>query len=64
MTNEQFQQIFFEMEQALRAIANSPAYQKLQTSDHFHTSNDLVLKDAIQSLYEVRGGLQRVKEQS
>lgn len=62
MTNEQFQEVLFAFEQALRAIADSPDYQKLQKSDYFHTSNDLVLQDAIQSLYEVRGGLQRVEE--
>ncbi len=49
------------VEQTLRLIQATPEYRRLQTSKHFTTSNDLVLNDAIQSIYEVLDGIEKVQ---
>ena len=49
------------VEQTLRLIQATPEYRRLQTSEHFTTSNDLVLNDAIQSISEVLDGIEKVQ---
>lgn len=49
------------VEQTLRLIQATPEYRRLQTSEHFTTSNDLVLNDAIQSISEVLSGIEKVQ---
>lgn len=49
------------VEQTLRLIQATPEYSRLQTSEHFTTSNDLVLNDAIQSISEVLDGIEKVQ---
>jgi hypothetical protein len=49
------------VEQTLRLIQATPEYSRLQTSEHFTTSNDLVLNDAIQSISEVLNGIEKVQ---
>ncbi|WP_256874831.1 hypothetical protein [Nostoc sp. C057] len=48
-------------EQTLRLIQATLEYRRLQTSEHFTTSNDLVLNDAIQSISEVLDGIEKVQ---
>lgn len=57
MKIEQIKTILRGTEETLRIISNSPEYQRIQQSEHFTTSNDLTLGDAIQALREVLDGI-------
>ena len=61
VSTEEIVIILAGVEQTLRLIQATPEDRRLQTSEHFTTSNDLVLNDAIQSLSEVLDGIEKVQ---
>ncbi len=61
VSTEEIVIILAGVEQTLRLIQATPEYRRLQTSEHFTTSNDLVLNDAIQSISEVLDGIEKVQ---
>jgi hypothetical protein len=61
VSTEEIVIILAGVEQTLRLIQATPEYMRLQTSEHFTTSNDLVLNDAIQSISEVLDGIEKVQ---
>jgi len=61
LSTEEIVMILAGVEQTLRLIQATPEYRGLQTSEHFTTSNDLVLNDAIQSISEVLDGIEKVQ---
>ncbi|MEA5622427.1 hypothetical protein [Nostoc sp. UHCC 0251] len=61
VSTEEIVIILAGVEQTLRLIQATSEYIRLQTSEHFTTSNDLVLNDAIQSISEVLDGIEKVQ---
>lgn len=53
MTIEQIKSILAGAEETLRLLQSQPEYQAIENSDDFTTENDVVLKDAIQTLSEI-----------
>lgn len=53
ITVEQIKAIIRDSEENLKLLAATPEYQKLEQSESFSTSNDLVLGDAIETLFEI-----------
>ncbi|MBE9036962.1 hypothetical protein [aff. Roholtiella sp. LEGE 12411] len=61
VSTEEIVIILAGVEQTLRLIQATPEYRRLQASKYFTTSNDLVLNDAIQSIFEVLDGIEQVQ---
>jgi hypothetical protein len=57
LTPQQIKNILIGIRETLQLVQNNPGYQKIANSDTFHTSNDLVLGDAIQSIDDVYQGI-------
>lgn len=57
LTDDQIITILAGYEQGLRLLQSTESYRKLESSDRFHTSNDLVLGDAIQALFEIQSAI-------
>lgn len=53
ITVEQIKAIIRGSEENLKLLAALPEYQRLEQSEYFTTSNDLVLGDAIEALFEI-----------
>ncbi|MEH2212977.1 hypothetical protein [Nostoc sp.] len=53
ITVEQIKAIIRGSEENLKLLSALPEYQKLEQSEYFTTSNDLVLGDAIETLFEI-----------
>jgi hypothetical protein len=54
---EQIKAMIRGTEESLKLLAALPEYQRLEQSEYFSTSNDLVLGDAIEALFEIYEGI-------
>lgn len=57
MNRQQILEILKDCAEKLDIVRLSETYQNLESSNHFHTPNDLDLMDAIQAICEVEGAI-------
>lgn len=62
LTTSEIRTILQGCQYTLRLVGSSRDYRKIQSSEHFHTSNDVVLNDAFNILGEVVDAIDRVEQ--
>nr|WP_322714592.1 hypothetical protein [Nostoc sp. ChiSLP03a]MDZ8215845.1 hypothetical protein [Nostoc sp. ChiSLP03a] len=62
LTTSQIRTILQGCQYTLRLVGSSKDYRKIQSSEHFSTSNNVVLNDAFNILGEVVDAIDRVEQ--
>ncbi|YAF99453.1 MAG: hypothetical protein AB3A66_30360 (plasmid) [Nodularia sp. CChRGM 3473] len=61
LTTSEIREILQGCRQTLRLVQSTEEYRKIEASEYFSTSNDLVLNDAVNALFEVIGAIEEYK---
>ncbi|WP_392530103.1 hypothetical protein [Nostoc sp. C117] len=62
LTTQEIRTILQGCQYTLRLVGSSRDYRKIQSSEHFSTSNDVVLNDAFNILGEVVDAIEQVEQ--
>ncbi|YAF99196.1 MAG: hypothetical protein AB3A66_27380 (plasmid) [Nodularia sp. CChRGM 3473] len=58
LTTSEIRAILQGCQQTLRLVQSTEEYRKIESSGYFSTSNDVVLNDAVNALFEVVGAIE------
>ncbi|MBN3890439.1 MAG: hypothetical protein HWQ43_15175 [Nostoc sp. JL31] len=62
LTTQEIRAILQGCQYTLRLVGSSQDYRKIQSSEHFSTSNDVVLNDAFSILGEIVDAIDEVEQ--
>ncbi len=62
LTTAEIRTILQGCQYTLRLVGSSKDYRKIQSSEHFSTSNDVVLNDAFSILGEIVNAIEQVEQ--
>ncbi|MEH1865239.1 MAG: hypothetical protein V7K69_09525 [Nostoc sp.] len=62
LTTAEIRTILQGCQYTLRLVGSSQDYRKIQSSEHFSTSNDVVLNDAFNILGEIVDAIEQVEQ--
>uniref|UniRef100_UPI0029FED00B hypothetical protein n=1 Tax=Nostoc sp. MG11 TaxID=2721166 RepID=UPI0029FED00B len=62
LTTSEIRAILQGCQQSLRLVQSTIEYRGIESSEYFSTSNDVVLNDAVNALFEVIGAIDEVEQ--
>ncbi|MBW4689681.1 MAG: hypothetical protein KME40_32455 [Komarekiella atlantica HA4396-MV6] len=62
LTTAEIRAILQGCQQTLRLVQSTTEYRLIQSSPYFSTSNDVVLNDAVDTLFEVIGAIEDMQQ--
>jgi hypothetical protein len=62
LTTSEIRAILKGCEKTLRLIRSTPEYREIERSQYFSTTNEVVLGDAVNALFEVIEGIDEVEQ--
>ncbi|MHC5746707.1 MAG: hypothetical protein ACYTXT_33415 [Nostoc sp.] len=62
LTTQEIRAILQGCQYTLRLVGSSQDYRKIQSSEHFSTSNDVVLNDAFNILGDIVNAIEQVEQ--
>ncbi|MEA5504956.1 hypothetical protein VB735_17955 [Halotia wernerae UHCC 0503] len=62
LTTAEIRQILKGCQQTLRLVQSTTEYRRIERSEYFSTSNEVVLNDALNVLFEVIGAIDDIEQ--